>query len=139
MKILALDLGDRWVGTALSDALGLLARPYKTVEMHELDDFLLQLFGQENISMVVIGYPVTMRATESQQTQQILRAKQNLEKKFPHMQWILWDERLSSKRAEGLKKAKTQEEKRKAHSIAAAFILESYLTYRSLHQPEEKQ
>ena len=31
-KILALDLGDRWVGTAITDASLTLARPYKTVD-----------------------------------------------------------------------------------------------------------
>jgi len=47
---------------------------------------------------------------------------------------ILWDERLSSKRAaSGTKKIMTKEEKVVSHSIAAAFILDSYLEYRRIH------
>ena len=129
MKILALDVGDQWIGTALSDAIGLLAKPYKTVKPKDLHQFLTDLFTQEAISTIVIGYPITMRATESNQTQSTVKTKEELEKTFPTITWILWDERLSSKRAQTLKKAVTKEEKIKSHSIAAAFILESYLTY----------
>lgn len=130
MKIFALDLGDQWVGTAISDAIGLLAKPYKTVKAFQLDEFLKDLFVHEQIDTIVIGYPITMRATESKQTEIIVKTKKELEKKFPEKIWVLWDERLSSKRAQTLKKAVTKEDKIKAHSLAAAFILESYLTYR---------
>ncbi len=129
MKILALDLGRQWVGTALSDSLGILAKPYKTVSFEQLDLFLKQLFDQETISKIVIGYPKTLKGTESQQTLEVIKVKEKLEELFPEKKWILWDERLSSKRAEVLKKAKTKEEKIHSHSVAAAFILESYLTY----------
>ncbi len=130
MKIFALDLGSHWIGTAISDAIQLLAKPYKTIKANELYAFLQAVFAQEPIDTVIIGYPITMRATESQQTQTIVQAKQELEKAFPSITWILWDERLSSKRAQTLKKAITKEDKIKAHSLAAAFILESYLTYK---------
>lgn len=130
MKIFALDLGDQWVGTALSDASGLLAKPYKTIKTHELHAFLVTLFAQESVSTVVIGYPLTMRATKSQQTETVVKTKGELEQRFPNISWILWDERLSSQRAQSLKKAVTKEEKIKAHSIAAAFILESYLSHK---------
>ena len=56
----------------------------------------------------------------------------NLAEKFPEITWIMWDERLSSKRAQvakvGGKKKKTSEDKLKEHAIAAAFILDLYLT-----------
>lgn len=130
MKILALDLGQQWVGMAMSDALGILAKPYKTVPFDQLEQSLSAIFSQEQISDVVIGYPKTLKGTESQQTLEIVKVKESLQEKFPQYKWILWDERLSSKRADALKKARTKEEKIKSHSIAAAFILESYLTYR---------
>lgn len=130
MKILALDLGNKWVGTALSDAQGILARPYKTVTISILFNFLKELFAQEKIETIIIGYPITMRATESKQTEIIVQVKNKLEQEFPDHTWLLWDERLSSKRAQTLKKAKTEKDKIQSHSIAAAFILESYLTYK---------
>jgi putative Holliday junction resolvase len=127
MKILALDLGDVWVGTAISDALGILARPYKTVKADELTPFLTTLFNEESIATVVVGYPKTMRGTESEQTIKVKNLKEELARIFPETAWVLWDERLTSKRADALKKGITKEDKIQSHSMAAALILESYL------------
>ena len=132
MKIFALDIGDQWTGTAISDELCLVARPYQTIETTKLESFLAQLLAKEPISKVIVGYPRTMRGTESDQTKKTRVHKETLEKLFQTITWILWDERLSSKQAEALKHAKTKEEKIQAHSIAAAFILSSYLEYARL-------
>jgi putative Holliday junction resolvase len=137
MKILGLDIGDVWTGTALSDALGITARPHKTAETNKLVQFLTDLFKQENINTIVVGYPKTMKGTESDQTKKVVAAKEMLEKKFPEKTWILWDERLSSQRASSLKQARTKEEKIQSHSVAAAFILGSYLDYLAFHRPQE--
>lgn len=129
MKILALDIGDRWIGSAISDPLGMFARPYKTVKAHELNDFLSDTLQTENIATVVVGYPKTMRGTESDQTKKIVAHVEELKKIFDAVEWQLWDERLTSKMANSIKREKTKEDKLKGHSIAAAFILESYLIY----------
>jgi len=132
MKIAALDIGDVWTGTALSDALGIVAQPYKTAETKNLVNFLQDLFAKESIQIIVVGYPKTMRGTESEQTKKIVAHKEQLEQLFPEKTWVLWDERLSSKRAATIKRAKTKEEKIKSHSLAAASILETYLQFRSM-------
>jgi len=129
MKMLALDVGDKWTGSAISDPLGILARPYKTVSTAELEIFLSETIGSENIKKIVVGYPKTMRGTESEQTKKIKEVKEKLEKIFDAVPWVLWDERLSSKRAASVKKAKTKDDKKMSHSVAAAFILDSYLTF----------
>lgn len=138
-KILALDPGDQWVGSALSDASKILARPYQTATRDELFTFLEQTLAKERIEAVVIGYPKTMKGTISQQTQKIIDLHKELETTFPHVTFILWDERLSSKRADLLSHARTPEEKRMSHSRAAAFILDSYLGHliyqKSLDEP----
>ena len=133
-KIIALDLGDVWTGTAISDELGLLARPYQTVKTVSLEEFLEDILKKELIELIVIGNPRTMRGTMSEQTKKVHVLKDTLEKKFDMVSLILWDERLSSKRAaSGTKKIMTKEEKVVSHSIAAAFILDSYLEYRRIH------
>jgi putative holliday junction resolvase len=139
MKILGLDIGDAWTGTALSDALGITARPYKTAATEQLNAFLIELFKQERIGTVIVGYPKTMRGTESDQTKKVIAAKEELEKTFPDKTWILWDERLSSKRAGDLKQARSKDEKIVSHSIAAAFILSTYLDYQAFHRVEEPE
>jgi putative Holliday junction resolvase len=134
MKILALDLGDKWIGSAISDGLGITCKPYKTVDITQTEQFLETTIKEEDISTVVIGKPTTFSGLESEQTKKIINTAKELEEKINpkfnnQIKWVLWDERLSSKRAESLntKKIKTKEDKIKSHSIAAAFILQSYL------------
>lgn len=129
-KILALDIGDRWTGTALSDNAGITAKPYKTIATEILSTFIQQTLNEYAIETVVVGYPLTLRATQSEQTKTIIRMKEKLAKLFPLLEWKLWDERLTSKQAAQLKQPRTKEEKLHNHSVAAAFILQSYLDYR---------
>lgn len=138
MKLLALDIGDVWTGTALTDALGMFAKPYQTIETKNVSSALQDIFSKEKIQKIIIGYPRTMRGTISEQTKKVEEAKALLEKEFPDKTFILWDERLSSKRADLLKRAQTKEDKIKSHSIAAAFILENYLQFtRIVEEPIE--
>lgn len=130
MKIAALDMGDVWIGTAISDPMGILAKPYQTVKLPQLIPFLQELITKEKIGTIVIGLPKTMKGAQSEQTLKIIAEHKKLSELFPKITWILWDERLSSKRADTLKKSISKEEKLRSHSIAAAFILESYLTFR---------
>ncbi len=128
-KILALDIGDQWTGTALSDSLGFTAQPYETVPTAQLKKFIAKIVQKEQLKEIVIGYPITLRGTESLQTKKIVAKKKELEETFPTLSWQLWDERLTSKQAATIKKAKTKEEKLQSHSIAAAVILQTYLEY----------
>lgn len=129
MKIIGLDIGDVWVGVAITDALGMFARPYKTFHVKEFDAGIREVFAQEKIDKVIIGYPKTMRGTVSDQTKKVEQEKERLAAMFPELTWILWDERLSSKRANTLRQAKTPEQKKQSHAIAAAFILSSYIEF----------
>lgn len=136
MKILALDLGDAWVGSALSDPMGITCKPYKTVPADQLEKFLAEVLAAEWIGTVVAGYPKTVSTGgESEQTKKIVALVEQLKQRFAmvagrEIVWELWDERLSSKRADSLHQGiKSKEEKIKSHSIAAAFILQSYLDH----------
>jgi len=129
MKMLALDVGDKWTGSAICDPLGIVARPYKTVKTSDLELFLKETIDSENVKKVIVGYPKTMRGTESEQTKKVKHMKEKLEKTFDMVSWELWDERLSSKRAGQLKKVTSKEDKKFSHSVAASFILDSYLTF----------
>ncbi len=130
-KLLALDLGDVWIGTALSDPLGMFARPHKTIGAAQLTDFLQQIIAQEQIQTIIVGLPTTLGGTQSEQTKKVGATAQQLEQKFPAITFVLWDERLTSKRAEALKRPRSKEEKQQAHSVAAAFILQSYLDHQA--------
>ena len=128
-KIAALDIGDKWTGVALSDALCITARPYTTVATAQLFDLITTLQNKERVKKIIIGHPKTMSGTRSEQTKKVEQKKEELVARFPTIEWILWDERLSSKRADSLKKGISKEDKIRSHAIAAAFILETYLAY----------
>jgi putative Holliday junction resolvase len=133
MKILALDIGDVWTGSAISDTMGIIAKPFKTVKSISLIDFLKETFQSEKIKDVIVGYPKTMKGTESAQTKKTTEFAEQLKGIFPDIHFILWDERLSSKRADELKRgAKSPAEKEASHSRAAAFILSSYLEFKHI-------
>lgn len=138
-RIAALDLGDAWTGIALSDPTGTLAKPHMTVATHELVAALAAFLPEFQVATVVVGYPKTMKGTVSHQTQRVEKLFALLQKTFPTYQWVTWDERLSSKRASVVQKEQGgkdfQEQRRKSHAIAAAFILDSYLTF--LHAQQE--
>ena len=129
MKFFALDLGDVWTGTAISDALGMFARPYKTIETKQIQEFLTQLVKDEPVSTIIVGHPTTLQGTKSHQTVKIEQITDELKKQFPALNWIFWDESYTSQLAQELKPSKTKEDKRHSHSIAAAYILSSYLNH----------
>lgn len=143
-RILGLDLGDVWVGSALSDAVGITCRPYRTVKADELDSFLSDVLKKEKIETVVVGHPLTVKGQVSEQTKLIEESFSDLQKKFQEIdgsliQWVLQDERFSTKRAKGVMSGKKRTSAKRAsmrraskeehsdHAIAAAFILQSYL------------
>lgn len=126
MKIVALDLGDQWVGVAMTDVSRILARPHTTVALAELEPFLKKLLEDEPISTIVVGYPQTLKGTESEQTKKIIAQKEDLEKKFNSVEWTFWDERLSSKQAQSVGK---KGDKHHIHAKAAAVILDAYLAH----------
>ncbi len=130
-KALALDLGDVWIGIAISDPLWMIARPLTTTTRAELEATLTQLLTKERIAAIIVGCPITFSGTESSQTTKIKQHFSELQERFSQVNWQLWDERLSSKRAEQVQsnKKKNQQKKQKeeSHAIAAAFILDSFL------------
>lgn len=129
MRIASLDLGDVWVGIALSDPLHMLARPYKTVKLPELLPAIQELINKEQVSLIVVGEPTTLRGTASEQTVKIREQLAGLQAQFSTITWHLWDERLTSKQASTIQRASSKEEKQRQHSVAAALILRSYLDH----------
>ena len=133
MKTLALDIGDTWTGVALSDPLGILARPYETVKTTELETFLENVITKETISTIVVGLPTTLRGTQSEQTKKIIALFHELEQKFVSVTWKLWDERFTSRQAASIKPTKTKQDKLQSHAVAAALILSGYLEFQRFH------
>lgn len=132
-RVAALDLGDQWIGVALSDKNLIVASPDTTVEKDDLIPFLYDYIKKHDIKTVVVGIPITLRGTESEQTRKTKDMLEELKIAFPQIIFVSFDERFSSKQASAIQSGKNKtikelkEDKLKNHAIAAAFILNNYL------------
>jgi putative Holliday junction resolvase len=131
-RILALDIGEKRIGVAMSDALGIIAQPVKTLifkGIEQLTSELIQMINEHNIKELIIGMPYNMKGQSSKKTEEIRKIKNSLESKL-NIPIIEIDERLTTKIAErtlydlGKKPSKNRD---KIDQIAAMYILQSYL------------
>ena len=70
-RILAIDYGQKRVGLAVSDPLQIIANKLTTVRTHDLMDFLSNYFSSEQVDVVVVGYPVTLKNEASESVRYI--------------------------------------------------------------------
>ena len=135
MRIMALDVGDRKIGVAVSDSLLLTAQGRSTLQRKDLESDLHRIgkLAQENeVSEIVIGKPIHMDGRESRQSEKVARFARKLSKTLG-LPIVFWDERLTSFAAEqhleemGLNWRKRREQ---VDKVAAMFILQSYLDSR---------
>ncbi len=134
MRVLGLDVGDRRIGIAVSDELGLTAQGVTQLERRNLraDMAALQAVIREyDARHIVVGMPRNMNGTygpQADKTERFTRALENA----CGLPCVRWDERLSTLQAERLLIAANQRrDKRKAvrDKLAAQLILQNYLDY----------
>ncbi len=129
-RALGLDIGERRVGVAVSDELGLIASPVGVVDLQrEGVEALLTLVERYAPSVIVVGLPVTMRGQEGVQAAETRRFVERLR---PHVSCpiVFWDERLTSTAAERLltqSGVRRERRRERVDALAAALLLQSYL------------
>jgi putative Holliday junction resolvase len=133
MRILAIDYGQKRLGIAISDALGITATPYPFVP-HDKQMFerLKTLIQEHSIGEIVIGLPITLKGTSSAMTDETEKFADTLKNKIS-IPVVLQDERFSTMESEKLLiSADVSREKRKEvrDSMAASIILQDYLERR---------
>ena len=138
MKIIALDVGDKTIGVALSDDLLITAQGLMTIErvgIRKDTGKIIDLIRQYNCTTVVVGLPKNLNGTDSIQTEKVYEFKAMLENKMrstglSHIEVIFQDERFTTLIAEKvLIEADVRREKRKdvIDKQAAVVILQGYL------------
>jgi len=130
MRILALDLGERRIGVAMSDALGWLASPLTVLRCSSRDAELSaieSLVKEHRIEQVVVGYPRNLDGSVGPQAEGVEKYIEQLRARLS-TPVIPWDERLSTAQAERLIHETGRRVKReRIDAAAAAVILQSYL------------
>lgn len=135
MRILAIDYGDAHTGAAVSDLTGLLAG-YTEVIHSRKEEAVLQRLGEliaeYEVEELVLGYPKNMDGTLGLRAEKAESFSHVLEERFS-LPVRLWDERRTTIDAHNIlasagKRAKAR--KKTVDAVAAALILEGYLTFR---------
>ncbi len=134
-RVLALDLGKRRIGLALSDELGLTAQGLPTLERTKIREDLArlaQLAAERNVTQILIGNPIHMSGQEGRQAGHAREFGARL-KAATGLPVEYWDERLTTVQAQRvLRESGVSIEKRAkaVDRLAAMILLESYLDSR---------
>jgi putative holliday junction resolvase len=134
MKLLSLDVGDRRIGVAVSDSMGLIATPLEVVKRaSKVQDFrrIAALIREHEAIGLVIGHPLDDDGSAGPQAQRIERyvtaLAEALRAEGLDLPIIFWDERLSTQRAEEVLALSRHKPPRRIDAVAAAIILQDYL------------
>jgi putative Holliday junction resolvase len=138
VRVLGIDYGHRRIGLALSDATGLLARPWKTVMREGSPGQVAAMLAREvsalandpdGLAAVVVGFPRRLGGEPTDQTAVVQRLVERLRVLVP-LPIVLQDERLSSREAESLlarNEKDWRKRKEQLDAASAAVILQDYL------------
>jgi putative Holliday junction resolvase len=137
MKLLALDVGDRRVGVAVSDAAGLIATPLTVIRRaSKVEDFarIARFVQEQGAKGLVIGHPLNADGSAGPQARRVERyaaaMAEALRLEGLSVPMIMWDEHGSTQRAQALMidaGRKAKDRRQRIDAAAAAVILQDYL------------
>jgi putative Holliday junction resolvase len=138
MRIVGLDIGQRRIGVAVSDATRTLARPLTVLTRPTSDEHavalvaheIARLAGEEDgVEAIVVGLPRRLDGTPNELTQPVQAFADALRERTA-LPVALQDERLSSREAESrlaIREKDWRVRKKRLDAAAAAVILQDYL------------
>lgn len=137
-KVLGLDLGEKSLGIAISDLMGIIATGVENFRFESMDfDKAMErvkfYVKRDNIKEIALGLPLHMSGDESDHSLMCREFKARIEKEIPGVKVALVDERWTTKQANRyLLEADLSRNKRKKviDKMAAVCILEAYLPTR---------
>ena len=135
MRIMAIDYGDAHTGVAISDQTGLLAGYTTTLHSRKQEavvEGIGKLITEYGVTELVLGYPKNMDGTLGPRAEKAEAFAKVLEDAF-RLPVALWDERRTTIDAHNILAASGKNAKKRKQTVdavAAALILEGYLTFR---------
>lgn len=131
-RIIALDIGKKRTGIAVTDPLKIIANGLTTVPTNSVFDFVAKYLITEKVELLVIGMPMKLNNEPSEAVKYVEPIVNRLKKLYPTIPIKLVDERFTSKIAHqtmidgGVKKMERRN-KAMVDTISATIILQSYL------------
>jgi putative holliday junction resolvase len=135
-RLVALDLGTKRIGVAVSDELQFTVRPYKTIERTGWKKLLLQIkeiLADFDAVGLIIGLPYNFDGSESEMSREARRLARNFSLSL-EIPVILQDERVTSYEAKGRlwkEGVSDKEFRRRVDNEAAAIILSDFIDRRN--------
>ena len=135
-RILALDYGDKRIGVAVSDPLGIIAQALETITVsnkRKSFERIQEIIREKNAVKIIVGMPFNMNGTKGERAEVTERFISELQR-VVSIEIIPWDERLTSVQAKRImvfRGQKTGTNKAKVDKLAAALLLENYLESRT--------
>jgi putative Holliday junction resolvase len=131
-RILGIDYGERRIGLAISDPLGIIAQTLPTLDTKKVKDVFEEIktiVKEKDVEKIVLGFPRNMDGTIGERGEKVKEFANKLKEKIGK-EIDFWDERLTS--VESLKllreeKRKIKREKKIVDQISAVLILQGYL------------
>ena len=133
-KYIGIDYGQKKIGLSVTDDDKVFAFPLETVKNIDFFDFIFDFIKENNVEKFVVGKPIRMSGENSDFEVEITKFIKKLERKFPEIPVLRFDERFTSKIATksillaGAKK-KTRLNKEIVDKISATIILRDFLEY----------
>ncbi|MDD2447188.1 MAG: Holliday junction resolvase RuvX [Tissierellia bacterium] len=131
-RILGLDIGDKYIGVAVSDLLQMTAQGLKTIKRtSNKEDYqeIKNLVDEYNINKIVVGLPKNMNGSLGPQSEKVMKFAEKIKNKFK-IEIIYIDERLTTVSAERVlieSDVRRENRKKVIDKIAASYILQIYL------------
>jgi putative Holliday junction resolvase len=131
-RVLALDLGKKRIGLALSDPLGITAQGLPTLQrtrIREDLDALAKLTSENEVTLILMGHPLHMSGREGRQAEYTREFAGRLAERTG-IEIRLWDERLTTVEAERVLRSSGISIEKRARAVdrlAAVILLGSYL------------
>ena len=132
MRIMGIDYGDRRIGIAVSDPLGITAQGVKTVQnkgFEKIKTELLELLSLYNPEKIILGLPKNMDGTLGFRADETYKFADFL-KTLTDKEIVFWDERLTTVSASLIlneTNTRGKDRKKVIDTVSACIILENYM------------
>lgn len=131
-RILAIDVGQKRMGLAVTDPDQIIASPLDTVHVKDIWGYLQKFFASEQVDTVVAGLPLQDSGEYSESYRFVQSFIKKFNVTFPGKKIVLWDERFTSKMAKaaiidsGINR-KRRGDKALYDKVSAAILLQSFM------------
>ena len=136
---MALDVGNKRIGVALSDELQILAQPLYTIHRKGIErdiEEIVKIINDNNVEEVIVGLPKNMDGTTGFQGEKTIKFAEVL-RRSTDRPLIMWDERMTTISARRImieNDVKQKDKKNLVDTIAAVVILETYLSRKNMER-----